>query len=48
MNNSDDKSRCDTGNDLETQACTSTGYRPRRHLRSNQGTMNQKPRNVQM
>ena len=48
MNNSDDNSRYDTGNDIETRADTSTGYRPRRHLQSNQGTRNQKPRNVQM
>ena len=48
MNDIDDESRCDTRNDLENQACRSTGYCPQRHVQSNQGTKNQKPRNVQM
>ena len=35
MNNSDDNSRYDTGNDLETQACTRTSDTSQRHVARN-------------
>ena len=47
MDNSDDDSRSDTGNDLETQVRPRTDHLPRRHV-SNYGMQNNQRRITQM
>jgi hypothetical protein len=47
MDNSDDDSRSDTGNDLETQVRPRTDHLPRRHV-SNHGMQNNQRRIAQM
>ena len=47
MDNSDNDSRSDTGNDLETQVHPRTDHLPRRHV-SNHGIQNNQQRSMQM
>ena len=47
MDNSDDDSRSDTGNDLETQVRPRTDHLPQRHV-SNHGMQNNQQRSMQM
>jgi len=47
MGDSDDDSRSDAGNDLETQVCPRTDHLPQRHV-SNHGMQNNQRRSIQM